>query len=547
MPSMVGILSESNDSPQKVLNALQILDNRGLDGVGIWCEKGITKSKYIDTLNDGLEGKAALGHMDLSMVGGEKRVGSFSDSQKKIALVHNGKIYNDKNFCRNLLNKSYSALQNDSEVIFRLIERNLNNGLLDATQEAVKQLEGVYALAVSDGSKIIVARDPVGIKQIYYAENKSGKAFASEMKSLWAMGFERIQRLEPGHLLEIKCDDIRQYPAFLLPKPEISINDVVKAKTKYKGALVQSVAKRVDGLDHVSLGLSGGVDSALIAKIVHDLGVNLSCYSVGYRDSNDIQISRRLSQDLDIHFRKFELDDDNVEEALDKINRSIECRGLVQIEAAVFLHFAAKMAREDGIKIMLTGQGPDELFGGYPWYLDVVKEKGLQVLHQYMWNDLIHAHLETLERENKMASAHFIELRAPFLDLDVIDVAMSIDVNLKVESAEDTRRKRIHRLAAQELGVPDYVAWRPKEAAQRGSGVHEALENLAVKAGFTPEVVEQIQYEPIAQDYGSNYRYREGYGKPHVWLYLDKVAYDAELIPPDELQQVEYYLGKING
>lgn len=546
MCSIVGILSKSNNSPQQVLKALKLLEHRRPDVAGIWCENGITRAKRADDLNDRLEGKIALGHANLSIVGGEKGLHPFSDTQKKIALVHNGKIYNYKNLRRNLINKSHLVSQGDSEVIFSLIEKNLKNGLLDATQEAVKNLDGMYAFAVSDSSKIIVVRDPVGIKQIYYAENDSEKAFASEMKSLWAMGFEHIKRLEPGHLLEIKFDDIRQYPAFLLPKVEVSINDMVKAKARYKSAILQSVAKRVDGLNRVGLGLSGGVDSALIAKIAYDLGVNLNCYSIGYKDSNDIQTSERLSQDLSINFRIFELDDNNVEKALNKINRSIECRGLVQIEAAIFLHFAAEMAKEDGLKVMLSGQGPDELFGGYPWYLDVVKEKGLQVLHQYMWNDLVHAHLETLERENKMTSANSIELRFPYLDLDVIATAMSIDINLKVESGEDTMRKRIHRLVAEELGVPDYVVWRPKEVAQKGTGVHEALENLAWKAGFTPEIVERVQYEPIAQDYGSNYRYREGYGKPHVWLYLDKIAYDAGLIPPDEIQQVEYNLGKIN-
>lgn len=547
MCSIVGILSKNNNSPQKVLKTLQILEHRGPDGFGIWCENGVTKAKRMMDLNDKLTGRTALGHTRLSIVGGESGIQPFSDARKSIGLVHNGEIYNHKYLRRSLVNKSRFVSQSDSEVIIRLIEENLNEGLLNATQEVVKHLDGMYSFAVCDGNKIIVARDPVGIKQIYFSENDSEKALASEMKALWALGFEKIHRLEPGHILELQLEGIRRYPTLQLPQVIASINDVSEAKLKYKKAILRSIEKRVDGLDRVGLVLSGGVDSALIAKIVHDLGVNLICYSIGYKNSHDIQASKRLSQDLGIKFKKKEINDNDVENALKKINRSIECRGLVQMEAAIFLHFAAEMAHGDGLKVMLTGQGADELFGGYPWYLDVVKEEGLGALHQYMWNDLEHLYLDTLEREDKMTMAHSIELRVPFLDLDVIAAAMSIDINLKVESLADTRRKHIHRLVAEESGVPDYIVGRPKEVAQKGSGVHEALENLAMNAGFTPEIVKKIQYEPIAQDFGSNYRYREGYGKPHVWLYLDKVAYDAGLIPPDEIQQVEYFLGKTHG
>jgi asparagine synthase (glutamine-hydrolysing) len=546
MCSIVGILSKNNNSPQKVFKILQLLEHRGPDGVGIWCENGITKAKHMMDLNDKLAGRIALGHTRLSIVGGESGIQPFSDTQKSIGFVHNGEIYNYKYLRRNLANKCQLKSQTDSEVIIRLIEEKLDNGLLSATQDAVKRLDGIYVFAVSDGNTIIVARDAVGVKQIYYAENESEKVFASEMKALWALGFKKTHRLEPGHILELRFEDINRYPTLQLPQVEVNIDRVSEAKLKYKRAIQQSVAKRVDGLDHVGLVLSGGVDSGLIAKILHDMGKDFICYSIGYKNSNDIKTSMRLSQNLDTKFRKKEINDNDVENALVKINRSIECRGLVQMEAAIFLHFAAEMAHEDGLKVMLTGQGADELFGGYPWYLDVVKEEGLEGLPKYMWNDLCHLYLDTLEREDKMTMAHSIELRVPFLDLDVIATAMSIDINLKVESGKDTKRKRIHRLVAEELGVPDYVVWRPKEVAQKGTGVHEALENLACKAGFIPEMVERIQYEPIAQDYGSNYRYREGYGKPHVWLYLDKVAYDAGLIPPDEIQQVEYYLGKIN-
>ncbi|UCE06776.1 MAG: asparagine synthase (glutamine-hydrolyzing) [bacterium] len=547
MCSIVGILSENINAPKKIFKALELLEHRGPDGAGIWCENGFTKAKKLEKLNDGLSGMVALGHTRLSIVGGDTGMQPFCDANKTMGLVHNGEIYNYKSLRKNLRNQNQLVSSSDSEVIIRLIEENRQNGLFEATQQAIQKLDGMYVFAVADGNQVIVARDPIGIKQIYYAENGAEKAFASEKKALWALGFDHIHRLEPGHILEIKSDNIKQHPAYKLPKVAVSITNKVEAKAKYQNAILQSVKKRVDGLNHVGLVLSGGVDSALIGVIAHQLGVNLTCYSIGYHDSNDVNMSKRLAQGLGAECKTIELTDSDIEKALPKIIRSIECRGLVQVEAALFLHFAAQMARQDGLKVMLTGQGADELFGGYPWYMDVVKEKGLQALHQYMWNDIDHLHLDTLEREDKMTMAHSIELRVPFLDIEVIKSAMSIDISLKVYSKNDMSRKRIHRHVAQKLGVPDYIAWRPKEVAQKGSGVHEALEKLALDAGFTPKIVEQIAYQPFAQDYGSNYRYIEGYGEPHVWLYLDKIAYDADLIPPEEKGRVKQYLRRIHG
>jgi asparagine synthase (glutamine-hydrolysing) len=546
MCSIVGVLTKNNDAPHRVLEALKLLEHRGPDGAGIWCENGYSKAKHLDDLDNSLEGKTALGHTRLSIVGGEGGLQPFCDAHNTIGLVHNGEIYNYKKLRRNLIDTHHLVSESDSEVIIRLIEENLSDGLLEAVQKSIKTLDGMYVFAISDGNKIIVVRDPVGIKQIYYAENGSEKAFASEMKVLWALGFNKIHRLEPGHLVEINNDAIKKQPVCQISRVAVSVTNIDKAEAKYQKAILQSVKKRVDGLDHVGLVLSGGVDSALIAKIIHDLGVQLTCYSIGYQDSTDLKMSKRFAQELGIEFKIKELTEQDIEDALEKIIKSIECRGPVQVEAALFLHFASQMARQDGLKVMLTGQGADELFGGYPWYVDVVREKGLQNLHQYMWNDIDHLHLDTLEREDKMTMAHSIELRVPFLDLEVIDTAMSIDITLKVDSKEDISRKRIHRDVAQKLGVPDYIAWRPKEVAQNGSGIHGALEKIAMNAGFTSEIVKRIAYKPIAQDFGSNYRYIEGYGEPYVWLYLDKIAYDVGLIPPAEINRVEHFLGEIS-
>lgn len=135
---------------------------------------------------------------------------------------------------------------------------------------------------------------------------------------------------------------------------------------------------------------------------------------------------------------------------------NVEESGLLQVEVAIPMYMAAKMAAEDGIRVMYTGQAADELFAGYPWYSDVLVESGYLRLHEQLWEDLGRLYDDTLEREDKLTMSHSIELRAPYLDRDVIRTAMRISPRLKIQGAEDALRKRVHRQAAVELGVPPW-------------------------------------------------------------------------------------------
>jgi asparagine synthase (glutamine-hydrolysing) len=198
---------------------------------------------------------------------------------------------------------------------------------------------------------------------------------------------------------------------------------------------------------------------------------------------------------------------------------------------------AAKMAAEDGIRVMYTGQAADELFAGYPWYSDVLEESGYLRLHEQLWEDLNYLYDDTLEREDKLTMSHSIELRAPYLDRDVIRTAMRISPRLKIQGSRDNLRKRVHRQAAVELGVPPYLAFRVKDPAQSGSGIHQIIENLA--KAQTGEMCEELVHENIKTDKGSLYRYGEGvYGEDGARSYVQRIHqeiqndYQAAILTP---------------
>jgi len=184
------------------------------------------------------------------------------------------------------------------------------------------------------------------------------------------------------------------------------------------------------------------------------------------------------------------------------------------------MYLAARMAAEDGHKVMFTGQAADELFGGYAWYATVVAEQGHLTLHDRMWEDIQRLYEDTLEREDRMTMAHSIELRAPFLDRDLIRTAMQISPRLKVRDGEDRTRKWVHRELALRRGVPGFIARGEKVRAQDGSAVPAILQALAEKHFNGRRVA-----ATAVIDYGSNYRYLgNDYGTPEMAAFLAEVT-----------------------
>jgi asparagine synthase (glutamine-hydrolysing) len=229
-----------------------------------------------------------------------------------------------------------------------------------------------------------------------------------------------------------------------------------------------------------------------------------------------VKNARRVARDLGLDLCVVHIDEAMVEKILPEIIESIEMEGLLQVEVAVPMYLAARTAAEDGIKVMFTGQGADELFAGYWWYKDVVKEEGYLKLHTKMWEDIDLAYDDTLEREDKVTMAHSVELRVPYLDRNVVQCAMRISPRLKLKDSNDSIRKWIHRDVAALIGVPDYVAYRVKDMAQSGSGIHSMIKEMAA-AFFAGKRIEEVE----VTDKGSNYRYLdEEYGTPEMWAYI---------------------------
>jgi asparagine synthase (glutamine-hydrolysing) len=544
MCGIAGILSKKGENVVPVVGKmLSCMTNRGPDGAGIAAADSIIQSDSLANLEyHELSSNNALGHVRLAIVGGTHGQQPFHSCNRKFTLEHNGEIYNYKKIRRRLIKRHHQFVtQTDSEVIVHLLEDhfNKNNNLLYAIRKTVAELDGVYALVIKDEEteNIALVRDKIGVRQIYYGENDRFIAFASERKALWKVGIkEPTNRVLPGHATIITSDGSIQ--KFKVAHPPIHSKKIIyktmdSAVNAYEKALLASMKKRTQDFDRVGIIFSGGIDSVIIAWLAKKMVREVICYTGGIQGSSDIAFARMIAKRLNLKLRVNELTQDEVEQMIPEVINTIEDTNAGQVEVAVPVYAAVKLAHEDGINVMFSGQAADELFGGYSWYTKVVEKEGYEKLRDHMTEDMLLLYRETLEREDKITMAHSIEMREPFLDLKVIALSMHIDMKLNVRGANDDFGKHVHRKLAQKLGIPRNIAYRIKEAAQHGSGMHDVFDAIATKHGFDESTISKQYLDALLsrEKIGSSQRY--GYlfenekmwiAEPHVQMYLDSIS-----------------------
>jgi asparagine synthase (glutamine-hydrolysing) len=548
MCGIVGILSKTGENVVPLAESmLSCIACRGPDGAAITSGEQTVQTDSVSDLRKHpmSDSSTALGHVRLAIVGGTCGQQPFRSCDGRFVVEHNGEIYNYKKL-RNRLESSHRLVsQTDSEVIAHIFEDNYakTRDLKDAIKKTVSELDGVYAIVIRDEEtgEIALVRDVMGVRQLYYGQNSRLVAFASERKALWKIGLkEPTRRIHPGSVLIIMPDGSFGEQQKVIKNPvsnqKIRYKTLSSAVEAYKRALVSSMRKRTQDFDRIGIIFSGGIDSVIIAWLAKKMVREVICYTGGVEGSSDIVFARKIAKRLNLKLRVNELTHNEVEEMIPEVINTIEHTNAGQVEVAIPVYAAVKLAHEDGIKVMFSGQAADELFGGYSWYSTIVRDGGGYAgLRHYMNEDIQLLYKETLEREDKITMAHSIEMREPFLDLKLIRLSMKIDLRLNVKGVSDAFGKHVHRKLAQELGIPRDIAYRSKEAAQHGSGIHQVIDLIARKHGFDESTI-SAKYLDLLESrerVGSSQRY--GYlfedekkkmwiAEPHVQMYLDSLS-----------------------
>lgn len=544
MCGIAGIVSKNGGNVVPLVGTmLSCMINRGPDGAGLVADGHIIKANSIAAMQpqfQKMSGKSALGHTRLAIVGGTCGAQPFSSCDGRLVLEHNGEIYNYKKIRKRLEKRHKFSTMTDSEVIVHLLENHLRkNSLLGAIKRTVAELDGVYALAIQDKEtgETALVRDRIGVRQLYCADTGGFVAFASERKALWRIGIQEPTKcILPGSAVIIsprgKLESFHVADP-IPPKVKLVHKTMKSAIEGYRKALIEAMEKRTQDFQRIGIIFSGGIDSVLVAYLAAKMVPKVVCYTGGVKGSHDIAYARQIAERLGLELKVAELDQDAVEKLVPEVINVIEDANAGQVEVALPVYSAVKLAHQDGMKVMLTGQGADELFGGYSWYAKVAEKEGYKKLRERMVEDLLLLYKETLEREDKITMAHSIELREPFLDPEVIRVALATELRLNVKGWHDAFGKHVHRRLAQSLGIPKDIAYRVKEAAQHGSGMHDVIDALAKKRGFDDSSVSASYLDSLGlrERIGSSQRYGYLFGdekiwtaEPHVQMYLDSVS-----------------------
>jgi asparagine synthase (glutamine-hydrolysing) len=244
-------------------------------------------------------------------------------------------------------------------------------------------------------------------------------------------------------------------------------------------SLAAAVSARVHRKGAITF--SGGVDSALIGAMAPDTPL----LTVGMADSHDVKAARQAAKLMEAEGRHivYEITEKDVEEALAGTVYAVESANMLKVSIALPLYLLAQHARRDGYKVLLSGQGADELFAGYARYEAAFREERLT---DELDHDLRHIAEVNLERDDAATMAHGVELRVPFLDMRVVAASRRMGADLKVRpNGKDYIRKYILRKVAEKY-LPREVSSAPKKAIQYGTGVQKTLERLAKSKGCTP-------------------------------------------------------------
>ena len=478
--------------------------------------------------------------------------------REKPALIYDGHLHNFTNTGSKLSQVQHIANKQTAQSLADLLVQFPGN-LEQKVKRALLGLDGDYALAISDIDRIVISRDSSGTRPLYFAGNTELLAFASNKKPLWKIGLDEVRPLRAGMFAVFDHEGVRVKKALPLRKKAIEIKNMARVVDAYEKAFCSAMRKRLAVIKHVrkvGVLLSGGVDSCLIAKLVRDAASGLEmdtiAYSVGLPGSPDINFAREFAREFGIKDRMKILSIDAIEEYIPRVIEAIEDSDFVQVETGIGLYAAIDMASQDGIRVIFSGQGPDELWGGYNWYPKVLGRDGRQELCRRMWDDFTRADIETLDRENKIAMACGVELFFPYLDAEVVNLAMSVASELKVTSEKDHLGKHPHRQLAIKMGIPEKYANREKLAIQHGTGIHGVLDNIARKNGFDPSLVKDIGYKSekiTTEKMGSSARYGYRYTDKKLWqvpqhvqFFLHALAYSKALLDKSVRDRVGYFL-----
>ena len=522
--SIFNIQEQTPELRQQALRMSQKIRHRGPDWSGIYCG-----------------GSAILAHERLSIVDPESGRQPLFAPDKKQVLAVNGEIYNHQNIRARFADTYQFQTGSDCEVIlslYREMRADTDFATLiyqgeDAVHSRIcqmlEQLNGIFAFALYDVERdeFLIARDPIGVIPLYIGYDKDGKVMvASELKALEGQ-CDHYEPFLPGHYYYSKTPGMKRYYtrdwfeyATMQKKYQIDDNQkaaqqLAEAESQEKAAVAEihdaleaSVKRQLMSDVPYGVLLSGGLDSSVISAIAEKYSTTrvenggetkaywprLHSFAVGLKGAPDLAKARLVAEHIGTVHHEINY---TIQEGLDAIRDVIyfiETYDVTTVRASTPMYLLARVIRSMGIKMVLSGEGADEVFGGYLYFH---KAPDAKAFHEETVRKLGKLYMYDCLRANKSLAAWGIEGRVPFLDKEFLDVAMGMNPVLKM-CPDKTIEKKVVREAFADL-LPEEVAWRQKEQFSDGVGYSwiDTLKQITASAVSDEQMAHAAERFPI--------------------------------------------------
>ena len=487
MCGFIGIFDSKagrQETREKGLKMSSRIRHRGPDWSGVYSSERCTLCHERLAIVDPLSGGQPL----------------YSPDRKQILAV-NGEIYNHKSIREEFKGRYEFQTGSDCEVILALY-REYGNSFLD-------RLNGIFAFALYDEEKqcYLIARDPIGVIPLFIGFDECGTVYvASEMKALEGM-CERYEPFLPGHLYDSREGVMRRWY-----ERDWFSYDAVKDSTLDPSLLRSGLedAVRRQLMSDVPYGvlLSGGLDSSVISAIASKFSSRrietegkseawwprLHSFAIGLKGAPDLEKARVVAEHIGTVHHEVNY---TVQEGLDALRDviyHIETYDVTTVRASTPMYLLARYIRSMGIKMVLSGEGADEVFGGYLYFH---KAPDARAFHEETVRKLGKLHLYDCLRANKTLLAWGVEGRVPFLDKEFLDIAMRINPEKKMCPGKEIEKKVVREAFSDML--PESVAWRQKEQFSDGVGYSwiDSLKEMTSKAVSDEQMKHAAERFPI--------------------------------------------------
>ena len=482
--SIFNIKKQTHELREKALRMSQKIRHRGPDWSGIYCG-----------------GSAILAHERLSIVDPESGGQPLFSPDRKVVLAVNGEIYNHQEIRRQYAGRYDFQTGSDCEVILALYH--------DKGIDFLEDISGIFAFALYDEEKdaFLIARDPIGVIPLYIGYDSDGTVYvASELKALEGQ-CERYEPFLPGHYYWSREPGMKRYYHRDWFEYDAVKNNEANVDT-IRDALKDSVRRQLMSDVPYGVLLSGGLDSSVISAIAekfseHRIEDNsqtraywprLHSFAVGLKGAPDLAKAKLVADHIGTVHHEINY---TIQEGLDAIRDVIyfiETYDVTTVRASTPMYLLARVIKSMGIKMVLSGEGADEVFGGYLYFH---KAPSAKAFHEETVRKLSKLHYYDCLRANKSLSAWGVEGRVPFLDQEFLDVAMRTNPEAKM-CPGSTIEKKIVREAFADM-LPAEIAWRQKEQFSDGVGYSwiDTLKKITSEAVSDEQMAHAAERFPI--------------------------------------------------